>query len=132
MTRRQPIEIITQYIFIAFGMQIALNNGTFGRSVEDSWHFGSGSYPSLFPSWRGLRESMEGRMKIIEKIEITLLLLLVGFTGGYAYRMTQIEPSIKQRMAWISMKQKEIIKDFTILEVRIGILESRGKRGRKL
>ena len=64
---------------------------------------------------------------MFDKIVRIFLILLVGIGLGYGWRMMQ-EKGIKTKIEEIRNLQREVTKDFTKLEVRLSLLEGKGKK----
>ncbi len=62
-----------------------------------------------------------------EKAIRIFLILLIGLSFGYGWRMVQ-ETDIKTKIEEIRNLQREVTKDFTKLEVRLSLLEGKGKK----
>lgn len=63
------------------------------------------------------------------KIYIFITALFIGVVFGYAWRMFQVEPQITEKIQNVRTTQREIVRGITELEVRLGMIEGKGKRG---
>jgi len=69
-------------------------------------------------------------MNLYEKILTLFFILLIGVGLGYYWRACQVEPALIQKIEKVKENQREISRELTSLEVRIGILEKKNLRRR--
>jgi len=69
-------------------------------------------------------------MKIDEKIVIVLLILFVGISLGYWYRMVQIEPILNKEISLLYRENKLVIQENELLKVRLATYQVNLKRKR--
>lgn len=62
------------------------------------------------------------------KIYIFVTALFIGAVLGYSWRMIQVEPQVRERIVQLRETQRKINHDITELEVRLGMIEGKGKR----
>ena len=67
-------------------------------------------------------------MTLYEKILTLFFVLLIGIGLGYYWRACQVEPTLIQKIEKVKENQREVSKELTSLEVRIGILEKKNLR----
>ena len=69
-------------------------------------------------------------MKIDEKIVIVLLILFVGVSLGYWYRMTQIEPILNKEISLLYRENKLVVMENENLKARLASHQVNLKRKR--
>jgi len=67
-------------------------------------------------------------MKIDEKIVIVLLILFVGVSLGYWYRMTQIEPILNKEISLLYRENKLVVMENENLKARLASYQVNLKR----
>ena len=67
-------------------------------------------------------------MKIDEKIVIVLLILFVGVSLGYWYRMVQIEPILNKEISLLYRENKLIMQENELLKARLASYQVSLKR----
>ena len=67
-------------------------------------------------------------MKIDEKIIIVLLILFVGVSLGYWYRMTQIEPILNKEISLLYRENKLVVMENENLKARLASYQVNLKR----
>ena len=69
-------------------------------------------------------------MKIDEKIIIVLLILFVGVSLGYWYRMTQIEPILNKEISLLYRENKLVVMENENLKARLAVYQINLKKKR--